>query len=79
MKGQPSTCCEIVASTTSPAETIRNLEKGLKERDKIIEKKDKIIEKLNKTIREQGNRLRYYENENSPPSADSLEWKRQKV
>ncbi len=79
MKGQLLTCCKIEASAASPTETIRNLKKDLKERDKIIEKKDKIIEKLNKTIREQGNRLRYYENENSPPSADSLEWKRQKA
>ncbi len=86
MKGQPSACCEIEASTASPTETIRNLKKDLKERDNIIEEQGRTIEKLNKTlekrdktIREQDNRLRYYENKNSPPSADSLEWKRQKA
>ncbi len=57
----------------------KELNKTIKEHGRTIEKLNKIIEKLNKTIREQGNRLRYYENENSPPSADSLEWKRQKV
>ncbi len=86
MKGQPPIYCEIEASTASPTETIRNLKKDLKERDNIIEEQgrtikqlNKTIEKRDKTIREQGNRLRYYENENSPPSADSLEWKRQKA
>ncbi len=86
MKGQLSACYEIKASTASPTETIRNLKKDLKERDNIIEEQGRTIERLNKTlekrdktIREQDNRLRYYENENSPPSADSLEWKRQKA
>ncbi len=86
MKGQLLTCCKIEASTTSPTETLRNLKKDLKERDNIIEEQGRTIkeqgrtiEKLNKTIKEQGNRLRYYENENSPPSADSLACKEQKA
>ncbi len=86
MKGQLLTCCKNEASTASPTETLRNLKKDLKERDNIIEEQGRTIkeqgrtiEKLNKTIKEQGNRLRYYENENSPPSADSLAWKEQKA
>ncbi len=70
----------------SSTEKIQSLEKGIKERDNIIKERDNIIkerdttiEKLNNIIKDQGSRLRYYENENSPPSADSLAWKEQKA
>ncbi len=38
-----------------------------------------MMKEKDRTIEEQNRRLRYYENENSPPSAESLEYKRQKA
>ncbi len=67
MKGQPPTHRKIEASAALTSETM-SLRKDLKERDKTIDQLNKTINEKDKTIGEQGGRLRYYENENSPPS-----------
>ena len=62
MKGRRPTYREIEETITSLTDRMNRLERMLGERDRMIEETSK--------------RLRYYENENFPPSSDSLEWKR---
>ena len=65
MKGRRPTYRELEETITSLTDRMNRLERMLGEKDRMIEETSK--------------RLRYYENENSPPSSDSLEWKRQRA
>ena len=63
MKGRRPTYRELEEANVSLTDAVARLNSKM---DKMIEEKDKMIEDLSR-------RLRYYENENSPPSSDSLE------
>ncbi len=61
MKGRRPTYRKLEATIVSVTDRISTLERSLKATNRMLEEKDKTIE-------EQGRQLRYYENENSPPS-----------
>ena len=63
MKGRRPTYRELEEANVSLTDAVTRLNFKM---DRIIEVQDKIIEDLSR-------RLKYYENENSPPSSDSLE------
>ena len=63
MKGRRPTYRELEEANVSLTDAVTRLNFKM---DRIIEVQDKIIEDLSR-------RLKYYENENSPSSSDSLE------
>ena len=69
MKGRRQTYRELEEANVSLTDAMTRLNFKI---DRIIEEQGKINEDLSRM-------LRYYKNENSPPSSDSLEWKRQKA
>ena len=73
MKGRRPTYRELEEANVSLTDAVTRLNFKM---DRIIEVQDKINEEQDKIIEDLSRRLRYYENENSPPSSDSLEWKR---
>ncbi len=79
MKGRRPTYRELEATIVSFTDRISTLENNQKAANRTIEEQGRLIKEKDRIIEEQGRRLRYYENENSPPSAESLEYKRQKA
>ena len=49
---------------------------GLKAKIDAVQEENGLLSRVNESLQR---RLEYYENSNSPPSADSLEWRMQKM
>ena len=78
MKGRRPTNRELAEVLSSATDAVSRLRA---EWDRLLQKvdsQDRAIASLQQTLNSMLRRLVYYENPNSPPSADSLEWKRRK-
>ena len=78
MKGRRPTNSELDAALSSAMDTISSLRS---ERDELLQRvdsQDRAIASLQQAPESVLRKMAYYENPNSPPSADSLEWKERK-